>query len=478
MPINNNYKLKLNWLLYLSIFFTHSCKKLVSIREPVDTITTNEAFGTEDQANSAIVGIYSSMNYNSQLPNFANGAITIYTGMSSDELIIFASTGIDYTSIQNNTLQSNNGVITTFFWTPAYKYIYQANAAIAALPLSTGVRDSVRTELISEAKLIRAFNYFYLINLFGDVPLILTTDYNKTSLLPRASTDLVYQQIIADLKDAKTGLPADFSVSNGERIRPNRWAATALLARVYLYMENWKDAEAEAASTILNTTLFSLEPDLKKVFSKNSPESIWQLQQNPSRYIMYNTTMEGYSFIPIDQSTAPSFYLTQGLLNEFEPTDQRRYQWISSSTTKPDSITYYYPYKYQTGKPDTKEDGNVSEYYTILRLAEQYLIRAEARARQNDISGAKADIDTIRHRAGLGNTSANTLPDILKEIAHERQIELFSEWGHRWLDLKRTKKATEVLATIKPQWNENAQLYPIPFVELQVDPNLTQNKGY
>ena len=114
----------------------------------------------------------------------------------------------------------------------------------------------------------------------------------------------------------------------------------------------------------------------------------------------------------------------------------------------------------------------------MLRLAEQYLIDAEARAQQGDISGAATKLNAVRNRAGLGNTTAITQTDMLAAIAHERQVELFTEWGHRWFDLKRTGTINATLGVEKSSWTSDAALLPIPLLEIEADPNLTQNQGY
>ncbi len=165
-------------------------------------------------------------------------------------------------------------------------------------------------------------------------------------------------------------------------------------------------------------------------------------------------------------------------MNSFEPGDQRRSNWVDSVIVG--STTYYYPYKYKIGLVNTP----TAEYSTILRLGEQYLIRAEAKAQQGNIQGASADLDAIRTRAGLADTAANTQADLLTAIQHERQVELFTEWGHRWLDLKRTGAVDAVMGTGGAcaakggTWNTNWQLYPIPLSELQANPNIKQNQGY
>jgi len=118
----------------------------------------------------------------------------------------------------------------------------------------------------------------------------------------------------------------------------------------------------------------------------------------------------------------------------------------------------------------------------VLRLAEQYLIRSEARAMQNNIAGAISDLDIIRQRAGL-NLLADLNPtieqaELLDEIFLQRRKELFAEWGHRWLDLKRSDRTSEALEDENPYWEDTDLLYPIPETERIKNPNLTQNEGY
>ena len=114
----------------------------------------------------------------------------------------------------------------------------------------------------------------------------------------------------------------------------------------------------------------------------------------------------------------------------------------------------------------------------VMRLAEQYLIRAEARAQQGNISGGLSDLNVIRNRANLIDISGVSQNELLKDIIQEKRIELFTEWGHRWLDLKRTNNTDAILSPIKPNWNSEDKLYPIPLRELDSNPNLNQNSGY
>ena len=461
------------------------CKKLTQVGEPVNTITTNEVFSSNATATAGVMGIYADLFIGNNGPSnggnaFSNCLTTIYGGLSADELLAFNnSNGLPY---QTNTLNSKSDLQST--WSVAYYAIYGANAAITALPNAGGVDAPTKMQLLGESKFLRAFCYFYLVNLFGTpytvnpsgpgVPLPATTAYAVNDTLHRATTAQVYQLMVADLLDAQSKLAADYSVSSGQRIRVNQAGATALLARVYLYMGDYADAYTQANS-VINNTLYSLQNNLNQAFLANSTEAILQWQTpNTSPY----ATHEGNTILPNNLTSAPPFcYLTSQLIKSFESGDKRKAAWVDS--TYYSSQYYYFPYKY---KVKNGTAGNVTENYMVLRLAEQYLIRAEAQANGagNGLSGAISDLNVIRARAGLGplSTSLNQ-SQVSAAVAQERKVELFAEWGHRWLDLKRTGLAQTVLSGDKGiTVSANQLLYPIPANELVLDNNLVQNPGY
>ena len=296
------------------------------------------------------------------------------------------------------------------------------------------------------------------------MPLVTSTLYSSNALLSRTSKDSVYTQVIADLKDAQKWLTPDYSFSNGEKVRPNQFAATALLARTYCYLQDWDDAENEADS-LINQPMLELNASLDSVFLANNTEAIWQLKPNAAA-----NTWEGGSYIIL---SAPNLIsLNPYFLNAFEQGDLRRTHWVDSIIVS--GQVYYYPFKYKIQTSQT----DFSEYSVVFRLAEQYLIRAEARLNLNDLPGAISDLNIIRNRAGLSNTTANDPVSVGLAIEKERRIELFSEWGHRWFDLQRTGRAVQVLGPVKPGYQDADGLYPIPQTELQNDPDLSQNPGY
>jgi hypothetical protein len=467
--------------LILSLAFC-SCKKLVQIDPPTSSITTTEVFSDSADASAAIMGIYSKMINSNIAVNFGNGTLSLLCGLSADELLQF-NPPVYNTQLYTNAVLSNNTAVYSFIWAPAYQIIYQTNACIEGLQASTSLTQSVKDQFTGEAKFIRAFCHFYLVNLFGDVPYINSITFQQTSLASRTPVSQVYQQIIADLKAAQNLLRADYSISGGQRTRATQWAATALLARVYLYQQQWANAEALATS-VINNSNYSLVNNLNNVFLTSSTEAILQWSLNTS-VAPYNATTEGYVVIPKTATNQPSYYLSPQLLKGFETADRRKQAWLDSTTYS--GTIYYYPYKYKIGSGQYSANATPTEYYMVLRLAEQYLIRAEAEAEGagGGLAAAIADLNIIRARAGLPNL-ASTLNQnqVLAAIAQERRIELFSEWGHRWLDLKRTGQVDAVMSVVTPQklgggvWNSYQQLYPIPLSELHTDPNLTQNPNY
>jgi hypothetical protein len=165
--------------------------------------------------------------------------------------------------------------------------------------------------------------------------------------------------------------------------------------------------------------------------------------------------------------------LSAALINDFELGDQRKEQWVKSVSNGTE--TWFHTNKY---KEKSSTSGSV-EYSILFRLAEQYLIRAEARVQQGDLIGAKEDLNKIRITAGLAETTASSQQDILSAILKENRVEFFTELGHRFFDLKRANKLNEVLTPIKPGWTSTDNLMPLPESELSLNPNLKpQNPGY
>lgn len=476
-----------------------SCKKLVEISAPTDTITTGEIFSTEPQAEAAMAGVYNHMIHGADpqftespgVTTFSAGLAGIAGGLSSGELYNYqGSQQQGFYALSTNKLSIYNNAPATSIWNSAYTIIYNANSVIEGIAASNSplLRDSVRKELTGEAKLVRAFCYFYLTNFFGDVPLALTVDFNKTASIPKTPQPTVYRQIIQDLKDAEAVLAKDYSVAKGKRVRPNKWAAAAMLAKTYLFTGDYQNAALKATEVIGQADLYQLEQDLNAVFLTGSREAIWQLKQTEQSPVLKNATPEGMTMLPaVAYTSTASFCLSDVLINAFEQGDLRYVHWVDSTLNILNGVSAgktYYPAKYKTGGNNAMAGAPAMEYHMVMRLAEMYLVRAEAKINgaPGGKDGAIDDLNAIRNRAGLGMLAGSLSEQAVKAaVAKERQIELFAEGGNRWFDLKRTGAAHAVLTRIplKLPWEGDYQLlYPIPVREIQTNSSLIQNDRY
>jgi starch-binding outer membrane protein, SusD/RagB family len=441
------------------------CEDFVSIDLPKTKLTAQSVFDNDATATAAALSMYEIMaRAGSFSASGSPSSITCLAGIYADELTNYSNTNLLFA--ENGLVASNSSVLSV--WASAYTTIFSANAVIEGL--STGkVNPKLKDQLEGEARFVRAFCYFYLMQLFGNVPLVMTTDYRINAVKKRTPVPDVYDFVIHELQTAKQLLPESY-VSE-ERVRPNAWAARALLARVFLYQGNWLKAESMATEVINHKELFSLVNDLSKVFVKESREAIWQLCTTSPTSL---NTYEGYYFILL--SAPQTTTMSDDLVYAFDENDLRKIIWVGSYSSG--SSTWYFPHKYKLKNGTTPPQ----EHSIVLRLAEMYLIRSEARMHQGKLTGqngAASDLDSIRVRAGLGLTTADSEEKMLMAIEAERRMELFGEWGHRWFDLKRTNRATAVLSPLKPGWNENDILFPIPESEILANGNLKpQNPGY
>jgi hypothetical protein len=451
------------------------CNKLVDAGPPPDKVADALVFSTDAMAQASVRGLYSydKMQIATTSLYMTNGGVTVYGGLSADELT-YSGTDRDYPQFEADRVPASSTVLNYYLWSWTYQLIYQANACLEGLHNSTTLTPSVRSSLIGECLFVRSFFYFYLSNLFGNVPLITATDYQQNAVIGNAPLTTVMEHLTADLDSARLLMSASYP--DGTTSRPNKWAATALLARLYVYQQEWAKAEA-AASEVVSARQYQLLGDLNSVFLDNSPEALWQVLRSEP-YSAF--TGEGYLFT---NNSTVSLSVASGLLDAFEPGDQRRTDWLTVKTV--DGTDYYKPNKYKNNS--TVNIGE--ESYMMMRYAELFLIRAEARARQGNLSGAIEDLDQLRSRAGLAlyaDTDPQPSPEqLLAHVEQERRVELFCEWGHRWLDLKRWpalsgngSRADETLGPLKPDWQPTHGYFPLPQAQLQLNPFLQQNPGY
>jgi starch-binding outer membrane protein, SusD/RagB family len=441
------------------LVFAASCEKKLDIN-PTQSIDETQALLTSSDVEAALVGAYADMGDG----DVYGGEALVESELLADfNEINWSGTFQGLTQIYNKLIPVDNTFVRDF-WLDSYNVINETNNVLSAINI---VLPNKQKKVEGEAKFIRAAVYFNLVRMFakawndGDpaandgVPLVLTptrpplTDADKR---PRAKVAAVYAQIIQDLTEAEAALP----VSNGFFATKN--AAAAMLARVYLQKGDYANAAA-AANRVIASNRYSLAPTYLDAFPFN-PSNLSEVVPNTSEdiFAMQVTNSQGINdfntyFSPFGRGDID---IRDEHLALYDPADERLFIFYDDGSG---SI--------RTGKFDMIY-GNVH----IIRLAEMYLIRAEANFRNGTAVGTAPvnDINTIRARAGLPAYTAVELT--LAKILLERKLELSFE-GHTLHDVKRTQGSVGSLA-----WNSPKLVFPIPDRERKVNPSLTQNAGY
>lgn len=448
----------------MAVFLLSACEDFLEPETPLNQVEEQYVFTNENTATAAVTTLYGKL----RDQGFLSGSLYgdgLLMGLYADELDYYFFPGFDLESFYLHQVIPSNTALNDL-WNVPYNIIYSANAVLEGLEASSSLPPEVKSRLRGEALFVRGLCHFSLVNYFGDVPYIKTTDYTNNTTVAKQSSQEVYEAIVVDLLEAQNLLGEEY-IGN-ERVRPNSPVVTALLAKVYLYREEWDNAAAESSKLINNTALYTLESDINSVFLKESASTIWQFKPRNEG----DNTLEGSNFI---LTYAPPFItaLNPNLVMDMEEGDLRRINWIGEVSDG--TNVYFFPNKYK----ENENTGISVEYSKIFRLAEQYLIRAEARAMMGDLAGGQQDLNKVRNRAGLNNTEASTAEQLREAVITERRFELFTEFGNRWFDLKRTQKAEEILSPIKPGWKNTDFLLPIPEAEILANPNLNpQNQGY
>ncbi len=441
-------------LLLMTALLSSACKKFVTVPLPDTKISSSAIFSDTTSLKAALNGVYASLStYNSGSSNdFTYGALL------SDEMTSTLTTL--YITASNSTYGLNDDF---GFFSYYYAAIYNANYILAGIDDASAIPAAFASQVKGECYFLRAFSYFKLTNYYGTVPLVLTPDVTASATLGNSTVADIYKSIIADLQNAVTLLSDTYAA--GTRTRANKATANTLLAKAYLYTNDFTDAAA-AASAVINSGIYSLVTDLNSVFYSTSNETIWQLWNS------YGYTLAANGYVP--SNTASLYFVVRpDLVNSFETGDLRKSAWIKEGTGA--AAGSYYPYKWKL-KATT---AGTAEYLIQFRLAEVYLIRAEAYAHNNDVTDGLADLSAVRNRAGLTTPpDITTTEQLLDAVAAERRKELMFEGSNRWYDLVRTNQAVNVLPALKPGFDSHLMLLAFPASAINTNPNLVQNPGY
>lgn len=429
-----------------------SCAKVLDV-EPYQSVSPEDALKDKTGIERAITGSYSTLGGVGSYGRYQ----VIVSDLAADNLD-WVATSVDYSEIDQNNINAGNTIIDGL-WSANYDGINRVNNVLHSLPEITDITDAERNLFEGEARFLRALFHFNLTCFFGDIPIKTEPTLDLSNVDQAKNTrDEVYLQVIEDLTIASEKLPA--SVDPG---KASKYSAAALLSRVYLtrfHLSGIQDNAAKAiafADTVLISGRFSLAPDYAELFAGSNTELIFQVAFDAQNY-----NRLAQNFLPISLSGLYIIAPSQNYMTCYDSVDSVRF--MNSALT--DSLGKPYCYKYRDLVTGT-------DRVMVLRLAEMYLIKAEALAYTNgSIDEIKANIDIVRTRAGLTGTAASTIEDLKLAIENERRYEFAFE-GQRWHDLVRTGRATTVMGI-----EEYQTLFPIPLSEMQTNKKMTQNDGY
>lgn len=439
-------------LLAALLLGSSSCQDLLD-PQPVQQLADDRAITDAASARAATLGAYDRVQNYYQLdwPTL---------GFLPADNVRFNGTLNQFLQIDQNALSADN-VLIAETWTYIYQAVNGANNVLAGLP---GISDPLlsaaeKNQLLGEAYFIRALAYFDLARGWGGVPLVLAPTRSKENGrgTRRATLAATYDQVLADLTQAETLLP-----NATTRNRATQAAARGLRARLHLYRQQWAEAETYATQVLSNGgyglatpyRAFSTAPFL-------TSESVLEISySNADANTMWNNWFPSalggqYNFQPVPAAIS--------LLND-PAVGGGRSALLASTTINGAPTIYGNLYSRSAQRDDPSY---------VLRVAELYLIRAEARAHQGKLALALADLNAVRTRAGVPASTAATAADLLLAIENERRVEFAFE-PDRWFDLVRTGRAGAVLGiTDTRKW-----VFPIPYNDLVADPDLEQNPGY
>jgi tetratricopeptide (TPR) repeat protein len=437
-----------------TVWSLNSCEEFLDLK-PTGSIVADNAISDAKTARAAVIGGYS------QLRSTYQGSINILGTMPADN-VLFGASLTQYTQLDGNAYSTNNSVSLSAY-RGLYSLINRANWVIADIGKvnDPALQEAEKNQLLGEAYFLRAYGYFDLARGWGGMQIQLapTTDLNAITGIGRSSLAETYAQAANDLRQAETLLPDDDATT---RNRAQKAAARALRARVHLYAGEWEQAETAASSVIALESKFELVKPFNAYFTPPflSRESVLELSYSAS-----------------DQNTAWSgWYCHPRGTYEYQPTPgivalllDAQKAGARGSLIAEAANGEIYNAQFTAGGLDPQY---------LIRIAELYLIRAEARVRKvtPDLPGAAADLNAVRRRADVADyaSGASTAADLLQAIEDERRIEFAFE-PHRWYDLTRTGRAGEVLGAERQYW-----LFPLPEADVFADPDLggENNPGY
>lgn len=507
----NKYKIIAAAGIMLTTF--GACKKFLN-QQPISSVTTDNAYNTDETIEAALVGDYGSF----MSTNFYQWEYIEETDMRSDNAYAGGSGDPDYLQMDLNNISNSNGAVQRE-WQELYASVAKSNIILDNIYSITdpALTEERRKQIIGEASFLRAFNYFQLVSLWSSIPLEKHSNSSDPAVirLKQSTPQETYDFIVSDLDTALQYLPDNYGGDDPsvDKVRATKGAANALMAKVwaqrpdrdYNKVLTYCDAVINSPEGYQLMTNFAdlfdgnhnynSESILEIPFLANTPEASWGVE-------MFYPTHDDDDNVPDDawqRYCVPSKTLVNAYDSE---NDVVRKNATISFEAVPWSDDNWNP----CGDGNTKVPFNVKQkhpnnwssgdHYYLLRLADIVLLKAEAQANTDDLAGAVTTLNSIRHRAKVVSFQTNASKEqLLTAILKERQLELAFE-GQRWNDLNRYGVTVNVMnnlnevkytcnsgtpsapVPIKYDMTQNTTVLPIPLTEIQANPNLVQNPGY
>lgn len=441
-----------------------SCREILE-PPPVDLLVDNLVLNSAADIEPVRLGLYNAFR--------GVAAPMVVAGAFTADFIQHNGTFAVYNELGNKQITASNAAAQAL-WQSIYNTVYVANFIEERIATVSGVTEDDRKRIVAEARFMRGFVNFIGTYTYGDIPKVTTTDILTNRSIPKTTRAEILQSVLADYTAALPDLPVTITGKTQAKTFATKNAARAALARYFLYQKDWVQAEKYASDIIASKLQTLPEKYTDVILQEYDTETILEVAYADNSSDDPGTSTFGLNNILVGRREvipANTYVLTM-----LEPNAGERRQTISfNSAQQRGSDNGWSVTKY--GTPD-QANNNI----TILRLAELYLIRAEARAQQGKLvgaNGAQADINLLRTRAKASLVSLTTQANALLTIEKERVYELSFE-GHRWYDLKRTGRIQQVMTAFSPNWNAKYELWPIPQVEIQRNRSLAnaQNPGY
>lgn len=474
------------YCIYLSaLVMMSSCSDFLDL-QPEFQVSEDSFYKNANDFETALVGNYAG------LQGLHNTALMYIGELATDNAEIqWTSPSVAEVEVDEVNFTPSNNYLNTI-WSGSFATISRSNNILARID-QVDFDESRKNQFKGESLFLRAYGYFYLVRLFGDVPIVEVAFRSPNEIMnfdmSRKPTSQIYDLIKKDLTEAASLLT---NVSGLSKSRASSGAAKALLGKVYLTLGEY-DQAAAVLKEVIDNGGYSLDHDYFNLFTNDNDElseSVFEIKYLSGNVGEGNTFSTIFTPARFDMAIFPNNMQGSGrilptaeMANSYEPGDLRRPLSIGDSVLL---VTGEYDkelhgLKFVDFTSGILNDGGIN--FTSLRYADVLLMYAEALNEAGASAEAHSYLNMVRNRAGLEDVSGLSQEGFRLAMERERKSEFFLE-GHRWFDLVRTGRLQAVMNKYFQDKGLNFSvadhewIMPIPLREIDIDPNLGQNPGY